>query len=351
MERMRFATLVCAAAVLPVIGVDAAPIPSAQLVIDAVMNVATDVSASAGQTPYNPRSAGGENYGLAITTPGFARYPIASGTPTVVYANNAVPAPLESRMILPFKGANATTYVLGAGGSGFQRLDYSTLGNAVTGQAAATVPTSFDWVDNDTIIYSSDGGGNLRKSLFLADVTANAFAVTANTTWNASGNVLTPAATRIRNVRVGDVYNGYAYFGDAGIAGTPKFWAIDLATGATTELGSITTTGSGSFGLWTVKEAGGYLYVHTTDDGINVYSMNSATSLGSLVEDYTKAEINALLATVGITGNQNWGFDVVDGGARMLLTAGPGQVVEIIPEPASLGLLGLAGLAMIRRRK
>jgi hypothetical protein len=42
-------------------------------------------------------------------------------------------------------------------------------------------------------------------------------------------------------------------------------------------------TGTGSFGLWTVVERGGLLYVQTTDNGIQVYEMNSATSLGQLL--------------------------------------------------------------------
>jgi hypothetical protein len=99
------------------------------------------------------------------------------------------------------------------------------LATRVFAKNLALMPNSFDWVDADTLIHASYKSG-LRTNLYLVDIQADPFQVTPNTTWNASGFVPTPASTRIRNVRVGDHYRGYAYFGDSGIK-TAGFWAID----------------------------------------------------------------------------------------------------------------------------
>jgi inhibitor of cysteine peptidase len=123
---------------------------------------------------------------------------------------------------------------------------------------------------------------------------------------------------------MGDIYSGYAYYGDAGTENA-GFWAIDLATGVSTQLGTLNVTGDGSWGLWTVKEVDGFLYVHTTHDGIYIYNMTDATTLGTLHTRYTKDKLDALAEDI----NPNWGFDVVDDGARMLLSAGLGRVIEI----------------------
>ena len=179
-------------------------------------------------------------------------------------------------------------------------------------------------MDDDTIIHTSYKSG-LRTNLYLTDIKADPFQVTANTSWNANGYVTTGPTTRIRNVRVGDVYRGYAYYGDSGVK-TAGFWAINLATGVSTRLGAVDVTGDGSWGVWTVKEVDGFLYVHTTHDGVYVYNMTDATTLGTLHTRYTKERLDALAEAT----NPNWGFDVVDEGARMLLSAGLGKVIEII---------------------
>ena len=54
--------------------------------------------------------------------------------------------------------------------------------------------------------------------------------------------------------------------------------------------------------------------------------MIDATTLGTLPTRYTKDTLDALAEDT----NPNWGFDVVDEGARMLLSAGLGRVIEII---------------------
>lgn len=184
----------------------------------------------------------------------------------------------------------------------------------------------FDWVDGNTVIYASYAGPG-RKNLYLADIVAEPFSASINTAWNPDGFKVTSATQRIRNVRVGDVYNGFAYYGDASVNANPNFYAINLATGEETLLGNAgTLTGSGSFGLWTVMERGGYLYVQTTDNGIKVYNMNSATSLGSLYATYTKAELDAVTGQPAV--NQYYGLDVSPDGSKMLLGGAIGRVWE-----------------------
>ena len=281
-----------------------------------------------GNSNYNPRQFGGNNFTVQINnTSGIARYP--SGE-----EDAAAAVPLaggtggEARMVSPFDGGNSTEWLLLAGGANetqFSRLAYDAMDDLDRefAQGVGLEPNSFDWVDNDTIIYSSY---EIRTELYLADVTADPFDVIPNTAWNSQGFVPTDAQTRIRNVRVGDVYGGYAYFGDAGQANDAGVWAIDLATGETTEVTFIeTVTGGGSWGVWTIKEVDGYLYVHTTDDGVYVYNMTDAVTIADMAVHYTKEELDIL---TGTPGQQYWGFDVVQDGAVMLL-GGTGQVTEI----------------------
>jgi hypothetical protein len=175
--------------------------------------------------------------------------------------------------------------------------------------------------------------------LSLARVVAEPFVVTADTRWNANGFVTTSVSTRIRNVRVGDLHSGYAYYADAGQNTNPNFYAINLATGAETFLGNAgALTGGGSFGLWTVVERGGRLYVHTTDNGVRVYAMNSATSLGDLFAAYTKAELDE---ATGYSG-QYWGFDVSSNGPTFILGGSPGLAWELTATAEESLLVGIS---------
>src|SRR6185295_11942037 len=72
-------------------------------------------------------------------------------------------------------------------------------------------------------------------------------------------------------------------------------------------------------------ERGGYLYVQTTDNGIYVYEMTNATTLGPLYTTYTKAELDA------ITGGsaQYFGLDLTSAGKKLLLGGLGGRVFEL----------------------
>lgn len=299
---------------------------------------------------YNVRLFGDYVYASQINTgsQSIARYLWGSATPL---QERSFGAP-EHRMNAPFPGANPS-YVLAAGGASdnvnLSRYDISNYASRVdvSAPSGAGMINSFDWVDENTIIASSYTSGN-RNKLYLIDITADSFAASTNTTWNSDGYVTTDVTTRIRNVRVGKTFTGYAYYGDAGVNENPKFYAINLATGASTELGDAgTLTGTGSYGLWTVVEAGGYLYVHTTDNGIQVYKMLNATTLGPLMFTYSKSLIDSLFP--GQASSQYWGFDVSPDGMRMVLSGGGGRTYLIygVPEPGSFGLMLLAGVGWL----
>jgi hypothetical protein len=302
------------------------PGPPDQLKLRTAINLAGDLSI-AGSSMYNPRLFDGNIYVAQINTPAFGRYPSGSITPSLAADNTSIP--LEHRMVAPFRGPNKSIYMLAAAGATtttFSRYDFNG-GNRVDVEVpgAAQTGDSFDWIDDNTIIYTTYNPSANRKRLSLARVTANPFAVAADTRWNANGFVTTSVSTRIRNVRAGDLHSGYAFYGDAGQNDNPNFYAINLATGAETRLGNAgTLTGAGSFGLWTVVERGGKLYVQTTDNGIQVYNLTNPTTLGSLDRTFTKEDLDTV---TGYTG-QYWGFDVSTD-RKTLILAGQGLVYEL----------------------
>lgn len=316
------------------------PLP-VQLVI--TVNPSADLGIG-GSSMYNPRFFDDDIYASQINTPLFGRYPVGTNVPSLLMDNTA--EPLEHRMTAAFRGANRTKYILGAGGANntlFSRYDFNGENRVdVPAPGGEVAVESFDWVDDSTIIYVTYNPSANRNRLSLARVQAEPFAVTPDTRWNGNGFVTTSATTRLRNVRVGDVYGGFAYYGDAGLNDNPSFYAINLATGAETLLGKAgTLTGSGSFGLWTAVERGGYLYVQTTDNGIQVYKMDSATSLGALQTTYAKEDIDA---ATGYTG-QYWGFDIAPDRLSLILGGGGGTVYQLkarLEEPSEPLVLSIA---------
>ncbi len=255
----------------------AAPLPPEQLQLRSVIDFGADLGIA--NSMFNTAYADGFVFANQINngTSGFGRYASGWGTPLMLTDNRALGALGEHRMVLPFRGANKFKYLLasssGAGATTtFSRYDYDGSNRVDVVSPSGQIVEGFDWVDENTVIHTSYGSGN-RTKLYLAQITAEPFAAVADTRWSLDGYVTTPAATRIRTVRVGDVYSNYAYFGNNGLNTDPKFYALNLADGQSTELGNAgTLTGTGSFGVWTVIERGGYLFVQTTDNGIQVLS-------------------------------------------------------------------------------
>ncbi len=285
------------------------------------------------QNMFNGRYFDGDIYANQINVPCFGRYASGSSVPDML-VNNANNTSSEHRMVAPFRGSLKTTYLLGSssaivGGALMTRYNFDGTMPVITDAPGMVTMDAFDWADDDTIIFTIYTSG-YRNRLYLADVNPEPFFLNLNTTWNPNGYVTTSVTGRLRNVRRGDVFSGYAYYGDGGQNNDPKFYALNLANGQETLLGGAgQLTGSGSFGIWTVLERGGYLYVQTTDNGVQVYEMKDATTLGALYTTHTKAQLDAL------TGGsiQYWGLDVGPRG-ELLLSGGNGQTTELEGRPA-----------------
>jgi len=331
--------LLAAAACLVASFTQAQPLLPEQLQLRVTIELAADLGIG-GSSTFNPRFFDGYDYVNQINTPSFGRYPSGSPVPSLL-VNNVSP-PWQHRMVAPFRGAWRSTYMLGSSDGAaptatFSRYDFDGNNRVDVNTPDLQTAEGFDWVDNDTIIYTVYNPSSSRKRLYLVDVVAEPFSLTNNTTWNANGYITTSVGTRIRNVRVGDVYSGHAYYGDGNQNTDPKFYAVNLTTGAETLLGNAgTLTGTGSFGVWTVLERGGYLYVQTTDNGIQVYSMTSATTLGPLYATYDKATLEAV---TGYTG-QHHGLDVTPDGKQLLLATTAGLVFELGPPSLSIARSG-----------
>jgi hypothetical protein len=296
-----------------------------------------DILGQTQNTTYNPRFFDNNIYVTQINSANYRCIGNFDGA-SLAYQGGCIPAH-DHRMFGRLRGPGGATYLMGSGGSNgdadpgpetfaFDFTRYETWGGnpATANSIDNQVVETFDWVDDDTMISTCYMSGQ-RKKLYLTDVTVDPFTLTRNTTWCADGWTNTPVSTRIRNVRVGQTYTGYAYYGDAGNDNNPKFYAINLATGASTELGSAGPLHhvNLSWGLWTVVERGNYLYVQTTDDGIQVYGpMINATNKGPLFATYTKAELDTL--TGRVDNDQYYGMDLSSDAGKMLLGGPLGSV-------------------------
>jgi len=275
---------------------------------------------------YNPRMCGEDVYGVDISAPGSVnRYAPGSTTPDASKDLGALP----SRMLSPM-GGNSTNWVIASGSSEggndyFKRFDYATMANETNAMndVGDLEPNSFDWVDSDTLISVSY---QIRNRIYLFDVVADPFSTTSNTSWNANGYVDAAAGIRMRNIRVGDWYNGYAYFADSLVV-DPTIYAIDLATGVITSIGTGAFTDVGGYadGAWQCQEVEGYMYLQTTSDGIYVYDMTDATTLGTLYTHHTQAQLQA---AAGVAAS-SYGSDVADSGRTIIWGRSSTAVAEL----------------------
>jgi hypothetical protein len=334
--------LICVSVIALGLQAQAAPLLPDQLELRNTIRFAADLDISP-NSMFNPRYFDGDVYANQINTPAFGRYRSGSSVPAMVVDNTGIA--WEHRMVAPFRGDQRTVYLLGSSGANHQlwsRYDFNganPVDAAVPGDGQSA--EGFDWVDPNTVIYTTYNPSANRRRLSLARVTADPFVVSVDTRWNSNGFIETSATTRIRNIRVGDQYSGHAYYGDAGQNDNPAFYVLDLATGVETLLGRAgALSGGGSFGVWTVVERGGYLYVQTTDNGIQVYGMASATALGPLHAAYTAERLEALTGY----GGQFWGLDVSPDGKKLLLGAAGGMLFEV-GEPLPLRLRNRIQLA------
>ncbi len=324
----------------------AAPIPIAPGILESIGSTPSPFSP---QSIFGVRWVEGRTFVASISQGGLGRTDVC-GLP-LVHTVQAVTSPADVRVLMPFRGDHSESYILVGGGNAnnyFRRYAFDlTDPVAIESPFGTTMSDGWDWVNDNTIIFPGYASG-MRNRLYLMDVAADPFALSVNTQWNPDGYAETSAA-RIRHVRAGKTYTNYAYYGESNNNVDPGLYALDLTTGAETKLGELGgLTGTGSFGVFTVMEAGGYLFVQTTDNGIFVYNMEDATTLGAslsgdpLVPYYSKALLNSV---TGVTGS-NYSFDVSPDLTRILLPYGGNAVFHLVPEPSTAALLGLAIAAL-----
>lgn len=100
---------------------------------------------------------------------------------------------------------------------------------------------------------------------------------------------------------------------------------------------------------YVVPATGWYTFEHVfrdLGDGTLAVDMNLRDSGGSLLFTETRNDASNILATV-VGGNRYAWFTNVDIAGGIAID---NHTLEVVPEPASLALLGLGGLAMLRRR-
>ena len=142
----------------------------------------------------------------------------------------------------------------------------------------------FDWADDENIICTDYLGGN-RNRLYLAKVTVDPFEITPNTRWNANAYVTTSITGRIRNVRtgMGEGYSDYVHYGDNQVAASPKVFALNLETGLKRNWAAGAATSRRYRGrrhrqLGIRPCSASRIYLQSSDDGIQVFKMNSPTA-------------------------------------------------------------------------
>jgi hypothetical protein len=185
----------------------AAPPSSDQLELRNTMQFAADVGIEP-NSMFNPRYFDGDVHVTQINTPAFGRYRSGSSGIRMFVNNTAIN--WEHRMVAPFRGANSSVYLLGSSGANnnttlFTRYDFNGENPAdepVPGEGQGA--EGFDWVNDDTIIYTTYNPTSSRRRLALAQIEAEPFVILSDPRWNANGFIETTATTRIRNVRVGD---------------------------------------------------------------------------------------------------------------------------------------------------
>jgi hypothetical protein len=192
-------------------------------------------------------------------------------------------------------------------------------------------------------------------------------------------NMITGVATQIGGTglsgtdSIGDlswdpVGNRMLAVGTAGVAGSgARLYEVALGSGSLTLLGTINGMTEG-FAVSLAVRNDGAIYVHgiETDRWYSVDNLLNATPLGLLGVDTNFGQgatfvgstlYHAMLTTTGGNQNRLATIDLGTGLPTFLGTLGGpgltqlGDIASPIPEPTSLALIGLGGLALLARRR
>jgi len=142
--------------------VAAGPLPTEVLKVGTVIDLGTELDATSSM--YNPRSFGGKNYVVQINSPQRAAGCYLTGW-TRSEALAEIKDGAEARMAGAFPAADYLLLAGGADNDYFSRIDPNLdLDTRAFATNLDVRPSSYDWVDEDTIIHTSYKSG-LRANL------------------------------------------------------------------------------------------------------------------------------------------------------------------------------------------
>ncbi len=148
------------------------------------------------------------------------------------------------------------------------------------------------------------------------------------------------------------VFSDFAFSGMSSAASPEIFGAVILGT----HISSVTLDivnpgdekGNEPFAQWELKDVRFTSYSTGGSSGMPAPGESYTATFGEIT--YTYAEFDS---EGGITGSVSFHWDLVEGTSSKAYTGTVEsfEFLTAVPEPGTLGLLGLGGLALIRRRK